>query len=175
MTSPATFDAHANTDSHNPAESQAPADRPRPRHAGQAARVTGGAQGIAVRSAARGANHAPNRLKDDRNTKAVAREIEAVGRRCQVLAFGMTELAAANTALTRCWEKPGAIATPISAHRLDSPDLLKPLLANMPQNRPGKPADLAARAAFLASSDADYVTGTTWVVAGRLPWSYSEP
>jgi len=69
---------------------------------------------------------------------------------------------------------PGAIETPINTKLLNSPDLMKALLSNIPLNRLGKPADVAGAAVFLASSDADYVTGTTLFVDGGLLWDYSE-
>lgn len=69
---------------------------------------------------------------------------------------------------------PGAIETPINAKLLGSPDLMKSLLANIPLNRLGQGGDVAGVAAFLASADADYITGTTVVVDGGLLWNYSE-
>jgi glucose 1-dehydrogenase len=69
---------------------------------------------------------------------------------------------------------PGAIETPINKKLLNDPKLLDPLLANIPLHRLGQPADVASVAAFLASSDADYITGTTIVVDGGLLWNYSE-
>ncbi|HKE21891.1 MAG TPA: glucose 1-dehydrogenase [Bryobacteraceae bacterium] len=69
---------------------------------------------------------------------------------------------------------PGAIETPINQKLLNDPKLLDPLLANIPLRRMGKPADVASVAAFLASSDADYITGATIVVDGGLLWNYSE-
>ncbi len=69
---------------------------------------------------------------------------------------------------------PGAIETPINTKLLQSPDLLKALLSNIPLNRLGKPSDVAGAAAFLASSDADYITGTTMIIDGGLLWNYSE-
>ncbi len=69
---------------------------------------------------------------------------------------------------------PGAIQTPINAHLLADPKLLAPLLDNIPLRRLGQPADVAGAAAFLASSDADYITGTTLFVDGGLLWNYSE-
>lgn len=69
---------------------------------------------------------------------------------------------------------PGAIETPINTKLLQSPDLIKALLANIPLNRLGKPSDVGGAAAFLASSDADYITGTTLFVDGGLLWDYSE-
>jgi len=69
---------------------------------------------------------------------------------------------------------PGAIRTPINAPVLDDPALLAPLLANIPLDRLGTPQDVAGVAAFLASSDADYITGSTIYVDGGLMWDYSE-
>lgn len=69
---------------------------------------------------------------------------------------------------------PGAIRTPINAPVLDDPALLEPLLANIPLNRLGTPQDVAGVAAFLASSDADYITGSTVYVDGGLMWDYEE-
>jgi glucose 1-dehydrogenase len=69
---------------------------------------------------------------------------------------------------------PGAIETPINQKLLNDPKLLKPLLENIPLGRLGKTQDVAGVAAFLASADADYITGTTIVVDGGLLWNYSE-
>ena len=69
---------------------------------------------------------------------------------------------------------PGAIETPINKALLNDPTKLKALLENIPLNRLGKPADVSSAVAFLASSDADYITGTTLVVDGGLTWNYSE-
>jgi glucose 1-dehydrogenase len=69
---------------------------------------------------------------------------------------------------------PGAIETPINKNLLNDPAKLKSLLENIPLRRLGKPEDVASIAAFLASSDSDYVTGTTFVVDGGLTWNYEE-
>jgi len=69
---------------------------------------------------------------------------------------------------------PGAVQTPINAHLLADPKLLQPLLDNIPLRRLGQPSDVAGAAAFLASSDADYITGATLFVDGGLLWNYSE-
>jgi len=69
---------------------------------------------------------------------------------------------------------PGAIATPINRKLLEDPKLLGPLLANIPLRRVGQPSDVAGAVAFLASSDADYITGATLVVDGGLLWNYRE-
>jgi glucose 1-dehydrogenase len=69
---------------------------------------------------------------------------------------------------------PGAIETPINEQLMKDPKLLNAVLQNIPVKRIGKPADVASVAAFLASPDADYVTGATVVVDGGLLWNYSE-
>jgi len=69
---------------------------------------------------------------------------------------------------------PGAIETPINTALLNNPTELKALLDNIPLARLGKTSDVSGVAAFLASSDADYITGTTIVVDGGLTWNYSE-
>jgi len=69
---------------------------------------------------------------------------------------------------------PGAVETPINTKLLNDPAKLNALLANIPLKRLGKPQDVASLAAFLASSDADYVTGATFFVDGGLTWNYQE-
>ena len=69
---------------------------------------------------------------------------------------------------------PGAIETPINTQLLNDPVKLKALLANIPLGRLGQTSDVAGAAAFLASNDSDYITGTTIVVDGGLTWNYSE-
>jgi glucose 1-dehydrogenase len=69
---------------------------------------------------------------------------------------------------------PGAIATPINKTLLEDKSKLDPLLKNIPLNRLGTPEDVAALAAFLASDDASYVTGSTYVIDGGLMRNYHE-
>jgi glucose 1-dehydrogenase len=69
---------------------------------------------------------------------------------------------------------PGAIETPINTTLLNNPELLKALTDKIPLGRLGKPADVAGLAAFLASADADYVTGSTYFIDGGLTYSYHE-
>ena len=69
---------------------------------------------------------------------------------------------------------PGAIETPINKKLLSDPKLLNPLLDNIPLHRLGQPSDVAGVAAFLASEDAAYITGTSVFVDGGLLWNYSE-
>ncbi len=69
---------------------------------------------------------------------------------------------------------PGAIATEINRALLDDRPRVARLLEQIPLGRMGKPEDVAAVAAFLASGDADYVTGSTYYVDGGLAWNYRE-
>jgi len=69
---------------------------------------------------------------------------------------------------------PGAIETPINSKLLNDPVKLNALLGNIPLKRLGKPEDVASMAAFLASSESDYATGTTFFVDGGLTWNYQE-
>jgi glucose 1-dehydrogenase len=69
---------------------------------------------------------------------------------------------------------PGAIETPINARLLNDPEKLRALTAQIPLGRLGKTYDVAGLAAYLASSDADYATGSTFTVDGGLTWFYQE-
>jgi glucose 1-dehydrogenase len=63
---------------------------------------------------------------------------------------------------------PGAIYTPIDADIEAQPELEKALMSEIPLNRWGQPADVAAVAVFLASDEASYVTGSTYFVDGGM-------
>lgn len=63
---------------------------------------------------------------------------------------------------------PGAIATPINQAVLDDPEAKAEAVSEIPWGRFGHPEEVAAVAAFLASDDADYVTGSTYYVDGGL-------
>jgi glucose 1-dehydrogenase len=69
---------------------------------------------------------------------------------------------------------PGAIETPINTALLNDPAKLASLLKQIPLGRLGQPEDVAGLAAFLASDDASYVTGSTFVVDGGLSVFYEE-
>ncbi len=69
---------------------------------------------------------------------------------------------------------PGAISTPINTALLNNKQQLNALLANIPLGRMGTTEDVAGVVAFLASDDASYVTGSTFVVDGGLMRNYRE-
>ena len=69
---------------------------------------------------------------------------------------------------------PGAIATPINTALLEDKPKLYALLTNIPLGRLGTTDDVAGLAAFLASDEAGYITGSTYVVDGGLMRNYRE-
>lgn len=69
---------------------------------------------------------------------------------------------------------PGAIVTPINKSLLEDKTKLDALLKNIPLGRLGSTDDVASLAAFLASDEAAYITGSTYVVDGGLMVNYHE-
>jgi glucose 1-dehydrogenase len=69
---------------------------------------------------------------------------------------------------------PGAINTPINKSLLADKPKLDALLANIPLGRLGEPGEVAGVAAFLASDDGAYVTGSTYFLDGGLMRNYHE-
>ena len=63
---------------------------------------------------------------------------------------------------------PGAILTEMNSATLSVPEIRARLEARIPWNRLGNTEDCVGAAVFLASPDADYVTGTTLYVDGGL-------
>lgn len=61
---------------------------------------------------------------------------------------------------------PGAIKTDMTKGIEDDPEQLKQILARIPLGRLGEPEDIANAAAFLASDEADYMTGEVVFVDG---------
>jgi glucose 1-dehydrogenase len=63
---------------------------------------------------------------------------------------------------------PGAIVTPINTFVLDDPEAKHAVEEEIPLGRMGKPEEIAAAVAWLASDQASYVTGTTVVIDGGM-------
>lgn len=63
---------------------------------------------------------------------------------------------------------PGMVLTPFNQAAMDDPKLLEEQVQSIPMKRAAQPAEIARLAVFLASSDADYVTGASYVMDGGL-------
>ncbi len=69
---------------------------------------------------------------------------------------------------------PGAVDTPINSSLMADQPKLDALLRNIPLGRVGRPEEIAGVAAFLASADGSYITGSTYVIDGGLMRNYHE-
>ena len=63
---------------------------------------------------------------------------------------------------------PGAIQTPINKSAWDTPEALEKLLTLIPYDRIGEPEDIGKLAAWIASDESDYITGTTIFCDGGM-------
>jgi glucose 1-dehydrogenase len=63
---------------------------------------------------------------------------------------------------------PGAIRTPINPSAWDTPQAYNSLMTLVPYKRIGEPEDIGRVAAFLASDQADYITGASIFVDGGM-------
>ena len=61
---------------------------------------------------------------------------------------------------------PGVIETTMTSELLADKVARKDLMSSTPAGRPGRPEDIACSAMFLASTDADFITGASLVVDG---------
>jgi glucose 1-dehydrogenase len=69
---------------------------------------------------------------------------------------------------------PGMILTPMNEEAVEDKEKRKEQTDNIPMKRAGKPEEIAKLAVFLASSDSDYVTGSTYVMDGGLMQSMGQ-
>ena len=63
---------------------------------------------------------------------------------------------------------PGMVLTPFNQPAIDDPALLEEQVQSIPWKRAAQPEEIAKLAVFLASPDADYVTGASYVMDGGL-------
>lgn len=69
---------------------------------------------------------------------------------------------------------PGLVRTPMTQSRLDDPQERQRELPNIPLGRPGEPWEIGRLAAYLASEDADYITGQTITIDGGLEMNWGQ-
>jgi len=63
---------------------------------------------------------------------------------------------------------PGAIRTPINTAAWETPEAYRELLKLIPYKRIGEPEDIARAAVWLASDEADYITGINLYIDGGM-------
>ncbi len=63
---------------------------------------------------------------------------------------------------------PGAIRTPINQSAWETPEVYNKLMNLVPYKRIGEPEDIARTVTWLASDDADYITGVSLFVDGGM-------
>jgi glucose 1-dehydrogenase len=63
---------------------------------------------------------------------------------------------------------PGMVLTPFNQKAIDDPAFLNEQVQSIPWKRAAQPEEIARVAVFLASEDADYITGTTVFIDGGL-------
>jgi glucose 1-dehydrogenase len=95
----------------------------------------------------------------------------AVGQLTKVMALSLADKGIRVNAIG-----PGSIMTEILKAVADDEAARRKILSRTPLGRIGEPEEIAAIAAFLASSDASYITGQTiYADGGRLPLNYTVP
>jgi glucose 1-dehydrogenase len=63
---------------------------------------------------------------------------------------------------------PGMVLTPFNQPAIEDPKVRKEQVQSIPWKRAAEPKEIGRLAVFLASSDSDYVTGSTYVIDGGL-------
>jgi len=63
---------------------------------------------------------------------------------------------------------PGMVLTPFNQEAIDDPKVREEQTASIPWKRAAQPEEIGRLAVFLASDDADYVTGSTYYMDGGL-------
>jgi glucose 1-dehydrogenase len=63
---------------------------------------------------------------------------------------------------------PGMILTPMNEEAQEDPEKLAEATSNIPWKRAGRPEEVARLIVYLASTDADYITGSSFFIDGGL-------
>jgi len=128
--------------------------------------VTGGSRGIgrgiALSLAKQGADVAVNY----RSNEAEAQAVVSASKGGMVALTENMALDLAPKGINVNAVAPGVIETDMTRGLLGDEKTKSALLARIPKNRLGKPEDIGAAVAFLASDEADYITGTVLYVDG---------
>ncbi len=66
---------------------------------------------------------------------------------------------------------PGIIGAGLTARHMGNPEYVSTIPRKVPLGRAGTPDDVAGAAVFLASDDADYITGATITIDGGRLWA----
>lgn len=69
---------------------------------------------------------------------------------------------------------PGMINTPMTHRRVEDPETLKREMPHIPWHRPGRPEEVARLAVYLASDEAEYVTGQSFTIDGGLTMNWGQ-
>jgi glucose 1-dehydrogenase len=69
---------------------------------------------------------------------------------------------------------PGLIRTPMTIQRTEDPHERGEEMPHIPWHRPGEPWEVARLAVYLASDDADYVTGQSLTIDGGLEMNWGQ-
>jgi glucose 1-dehydrogenase len=69
---------------------------------------------------------------------------------------------------------PGLIRTPMTVQRTDDPEARAKEMPRIPWHRPGEPWEVARLAVYLASDEADYVTGQSFTIDGGLEMNWGQ-
>lgn len=69
---------------------------------------------------------------------------------------------------------PGLVRTPMTMKRTDDPQKRREEMGYIPWHRPGEPWEIARLALYLASDDADYVTGQSFTIDGGLEMNWGQ-
>jgi glucose 1-dehydrogenase len=63
---------------------------------------------------------------------------------------------------------PGMVLTPFNQEAVDDPQVRRQQVSSIPMKRAAEPSEIGRLAVFLASDDAAYVTGASYVMDGGL-------
>lgn len=69
---------------------------------------------------------------------------------------------------------PGQIRTPMTEDRINDPETRAKEMQNIPLHRPGEPWEVARLALYLATAEADYVTGQSFTIDGGLKMNWGQ-